>query len=68
VVLGLLAAPFFGPPLFIHIPPWLVGILLVRHTAVANPMNTSDESEIVGCKAGLLGNLAKHVGPISTSS
>lgn len=30
VVLGLLAAPFFGPPLFIHIAPWLVGILLVR--------------------------------------
>lgn len=30
VVLGLLAAPSFGPPLFIHLTPWLVGILLVR--------------------------------------
>ncbi len=30
VVFGLLAAPFFGPPLVIHIAPWFVGILLVR--------------------------------------
>jgi hypothetical protein len=35
VVVGLLAAPFFGPPLFIHVPLWLVGILLVRRNEIS---------------------------------
>ena len=30
LVFGLLAAPLVGPPLFIHVMPWFVGILLLK--------------------------------------
>ena len=38
LVFGLLAAPFVGPPLFIHVMPWFVGILLLKQgTPVLEP-------------------------------
>lgn len=33
VVAGLLAAPLGGLPLFIHVPLWLVGLLVLRDRA-----------------------------------
>lgn len=33
IIFALVSVPFFGPPLAIHVVPWLVGILLLRRHA-----------------------------------
>ena len=40
LVFGLAAAPFFGPPLFIHVMPWFVSILLLKQ---GTPVSTVDD-------------------------